>query len=70
MARSMGEDGDAFRVMIVFTGWHGEQRTVFEGPYATIGAARGRIPWAERSYGKRLISTKVEKSSTNWQPVD
>ena len=58
--------------------------TFYEGPYANAGAAKSRITWAKR-VGERTnrqqqhyregtryqvtVEGKVERASTNWEPV-
>ncbi len=69
MARSMKDRGEAFRTRIVIRGRDNTTWTEFEGPYATVGAAKSRATWAERRYKERLVEVVVEKAATNWEPA-
>ena len=84
MPRTMGDNGEAFRAVITTTTTHTDgrmtTRTSYEGPYATVGAAKSRITWAKRGRrngyrnardGSETVYTgHVEKAVTNWEPVD
>ncbi len=69
MARRMSDTGEAFRLRVTFQGWQGQTQTIYEGPYAAVGAAKSRRVWAERIYKDRLVEAVVEKTATNWEPV-
>lgn len=83
MARNMGDNGEAFRAVITHTTTKTDgtvtSRTYYEGPYATVGAAKSRITWAKRNrrngyrnawdLSETVITAHVEKAVTNWEPV-
>ena len=83
MARDMGDNGEAFRAVVVHTTTHADgrvtSRTYYQGPYATVGAAKSRLTWAKRMAENRYRNARdgsetvmvghVERASTNWEPV-
>lgn len=69
MARRMGESGEAFRTRITFKTIRGTT-TIYEGPYSSVAPAKTRIIWAERVYKERLVEAVVERTSTDWEPVN
>ncbi len=88
MARHMGDNGEAFRAAITTTTTHKPTpehpegrvtvRTSYEGPYASVGAAKSRITWAGRRNSYRNswddsvteITGRVERAVTNWEAVE
>ncbi len=75
MARSMTDRGEAFRAVLVRTSTRSDgttsTRTEYEGPYATVGAAKARVTyWTTRDYRREQTTGYVEKAATNWERVD
>jgi hypothetical protein len=81
MARSIGMAADAtvFRAVIVKTR-DGEQRTEYEGPYGSIGAARARVSFwtnyladTDEETGERTGSSRasghVERGTVSWERI-
>lgn len=77
MARSIGMDAtDTFRAVIVRKRprWEEdayvfEDKTYYEGPYATIGTARQRVSFW-RNYADNFVDGWIEKASAEWKRVD
>jgi hypothetical protein len=82
MARDINADGgDVYRAAITITDHKtGDQKTYHEGPYATPGAAQGRVTfWTnylaehDDETGERTGSRAtghVERAVTTWQRLD
>ena len=81
MARSIGmaKDATVFRAVITKT-YAAENRTEYEGPYGSIGAARARVSFwtnylAERDEetqeptGRSRASGYVERGTVSWERV-
>ncbi|MCP3817808.1 hypothetical protein NLX86_06560 [Streptomyces sp. A3M-1-3] len=80
MARSIGMAANAtvFRAVIVFTDRDGSERTEYEGPYGSIGAARARVSFwnnhlairdeeTQEPTGKSRANGYVERGTVTWQ---
>lgn len=79
MARSIGMAADAtvFRAVITTTLRNGTERTDYEGPYGSIGAARARVTfWTNylaeyddegMPTGKSRAHGYVERGTVAWQ---
>lgn len=74
MARNIGADGaDVFRTVTTTTYDNGATYTKYEGPYATLGAARARATFWRNHLAYEdgpTVETRVEQAHTTWAPVD
>lgn len=75
MARNINaKTGDVYRAVITSTNRDGTTSTWYEGPYATAGAARGRVTFwtnhlTDPDTGKSRATGHVEQAVTTWSQV-